>query len=159
MSEGADTNTQEGPPGDHLAVFISAANAETVDQPVQELADRDGHLISASVFRQKGERTPIAPVKVRVAHGCAASTAAAMLRKAADLLEADPSFLSASPGTTLRRDPDGALVRRKVTEEGLLAAADDLDDATRARLFDLLDQIRPAIRDDDPPLGDSDPEA
>ncbi|MEM7622288.1 MAG: hypothetical protein AAF235_03710 [Planctomycetota bacterium] len=145
-----DTNPAPADDRDaHLALFITGYNASSIEPEQGETADDDGHVVVASVLRQPGGQTPLAPVRIRVAHGVAPSTAAAMLRKAAYIIESDPGLVSEQPGMTSRRLPDGTIRRRHITAEGLLAAADDLDPITRSRLFSIIDQIKPTISEDE----------
>lgn len=157
------------------AVFFVANNAETWAETwpqrwsgdpnltpesvrdVADTADSDGHMVSAAVLRRGGPETPIAPVRAVVSHGVAPATAAAMLRKMADLIDRAPDVLSGEPGTSIRRLPDGTVRRVRVTLDALRGAADQVDDATRRKLLDALDELGPAIDDPppEPPLGES----
>jgi len=154
------------------AVFLVANNAETwaetwtdrwpgseTPDAVRETAataDADGHMVSAAVLRRGGSETPIAPVRAVVSHGVSPVTAAAMLRKMADLIEAAPDVVSAEPGNSVRRLPDGSVRRVRVTLEGLRGAAEQAEDAVRRKLLDALGDLGPAIDDPppEPPLGE-----
>ena len=109
------------------AIFLVANNADTwaetwtdrwpgaeTPESVREPAATaygDGHMISAAVLRRGGTETPIAPVRAVVSHGASPATAAAMLRKMADLIERAPELLSAEPGNSARLLPDGDVRR------------------------------------------------
>ncbi|MEM7754174.1 MAG: hypothetical protein AAF297_00905 [Planctomycetota bacterium] len=156
------------------AVFFVANNADTwaetwpqrwagdpdhLPESVRDTAataDTDGHMISAAVLRRGGSETPLAPVRAVVSHGVSPQTAAAMLRKMADLIERAPDVLSAEPGTSVRALPDGGVRRVKVTLDALRGAADQVDDATKRKLLDTLGELGPAIDDPppEPPLGE-----
>ncbi len=118
-------------------------------------ADADGHVIAATVLRRVNEDSPMAPVRAVVSHGVAPATAVAMLRKMADLIERAPEVLSAEPGNSVRRQPDGGVHRTRVTLDALRQAAAMLDEETRAKLLASFDEIGPAIDDPpaEPPLG------
>lgn len=138
------------------AIYLAAHNAETLDRPGLAAADQDGHIVTGTILRRSPPDPSLVPVRARVAHGVAPSTAATMLRKMAALLEQNPAFLSAEPGSALRRLPDGSSVRKHITPESLLALAERMEPDERTRLIDLLDKIRPAISEDDQlpgPLG------
>lgn len=131
-----------------VAVFLSGVNAETYEKLGDEAADGDGHIVSGAVLRRKSVDRSYVPIRVRVAHGVAAATAASMLRKMADLLDDEPDFLSADPGTAIRRMPDGTSMRKKLTPEGILQAADRLDSDDRARLIAMMEEIKLELTDD-----------
>lgn len=135
----------------HIGVFFTGHNADTVDLPpgLSVGGDADGHVIGGSVLRFQADETPLAPVKVRVSHGCAPATAAAMLRKVADAIEQRPEILREEPGWQVRRDGDGTVSKKKITVEALRAAAADLPPELREQVFDMLGRIGPAIGDDD----------
>lgn len=137
------------------AIYMAAHNAETLELTSSTDPDEDGHIVTATVLRKSPPDPSLVPVRARVAHGVAPSTAAAMLRKMADLLEQNPGFLSAEPGAAVRRLADGTSVRKRLTPEAISALAATLDPAERDRLTRLLDQIRPAITEDpdEPDLG------
>ena len=134
----------------HLAVYLTAHNRETIDHEGDLGEDHDGHLLSATVFRTPGEQSPMAPLKIRVAHGSSPAMIASMLRKAAQLIEDAPDMLASPPGRAFRRESDGSVRRRQVTVEGLKAAAEGVDESVRNQLESMLDHIRPAITDDEP---------
>lgn len=131
-----------------IGVFLTGHNAETMDAPMDLGGDEDGHIVGGAVLRFQATETPLAPVKVRVSHGCAPSTAAAMLRKMAEMIEREPNLLRDEPGWQARRLPDGTVAKKKITVEGLRAVAQDLSPEMRAQVLDMLDRIRPAIGDE-----------
>jgi hypothetical protein len=112
-------------------------------------ADADGHVVSATVLRRGGPETPMSPVRAVVSHGVAPTTAVAMLRKMADLIEQTPEILSAEPGNSARRLPDGGVSKTRVTLDNLRQASGMLDEDTRRKLLEAFGEIGPAI--DDPP--------
>jgi len=131
-----------------VAIFLSAVNAETYEKLGDESADAEGHIVSGAVLRRKSVDRSYVPVRVRVAHGVASATAVKMLRKMADLIEGEPDFLSAVPGTAIRRLPDGTSVRKKLTPEGILEAADRLDKDDRLRLLAMMEEIKLELTDE-----------
>jgi len=131
-----------------VAIFLSAVNAETYEKLGDESADSEGHIVSGAVLRRKSVDRSYVPVRVRVAHGVASATAVAMLRKMADLIEGEPDFLSSVPGTAIRRLPDGGSVRKQLTPEGILEAADRLDKDDRLRLMAMMEEIRLELTDE-----------
>jgi hypothetical protein len=131
-----------------IAVFLSGFNAETIDAGEELAPDAEGHILTAAVLRRAAVDRSMVPVRVRVAHGVAAQTAAGMLRKMADMIEREPGFLSSRPGTALRRLPDGDVLRKRLTPEGILAAADRLSQTDRERLLGSIEQIRAELSDD-----------
>lgn len=147
VGPGIDWSEGASPRPWHVGVFISGHNAESFEHAEHVEGDADGHVISGSVLRFQAMSTPLAPVQARVAHGCSVATAAAMLRKMADLIERAPEVLSGEPGWQVRRERDGGVARRRVTIEGLRAVAEDLDPGLRAWLLSRLDEIGPAIGD------------
>jgi len=135
------------------AIYMAAHNAETLELASTTEPDEDGHIVTATVLRRSPPDPTLVPVRARVAHGVAPSTAASMLRKMADLVEQNPGFLSAEPGAAVRRLADGTSIRKRLTPEGIIALAATLEPAERDRLTRLLDQIRPAITDEPGGLG------
>ncbi|MFT5422674.1 MAG: hypothetical protein ACI89L_000439 [Phycisphaerales bacterium] len=131
-----------------VAIFLSAVNAETYEKLGDESADAQGHIVSGAVLRRKSVDRSYVPVRVRVAHGVASATAVAMLRKMADLIEGEPDFLSSVPGTAIRRLPDGSSVRKTLTPEGILEAADRLDKDDRLRLMAMMEEIKLELTDE-----------
>ncbi len=125
-----------------LAVFLAAYNAESMEHAGELGADADGHLISATVLRRDESVTPMSPVRVRVAHGASPATAAAMLRKMADLIERSPDLLRGEAGTAARRLPDGSVSTHRLTPEGLKAAAERLGPEQRAAAIDQIERFR-----------------
>lgn len=135
----------------NLAVYLAGFNAETYDRADDPSADRDGHVVTATVLKREGQDSSLVPVRVRVGHGVAPATAAALLRKMADLIESNGDILRASPGLALRRNPDGTAQRRRITPDALAAAAEQMDPQMRERYLDMLDRIRDQITDDPRP--------
>lgn len=143
-----------------LAAYLSGYNASALDREDDPSADADGHVISGTVVHKPDTESPMAPVRVRIGHGVAPATAASMLRKMADMVEAAPDFLSDRPGAAVRRLPDGTAVKKQLTIEGMKQIADTLPEDERARFYRMLDQIRVQIDDhakDDPDGPDNDP--
>lgn len=138
-----------------LAAYLSGFNAATMDREDDPTADTDGHVISGSIINRPESESSTAPVRVRIGHGVAASTAAAMLRKMADMLEQTPEFLSEKPGFAVRRLPDGSTMTKQLTIENMKAVAQSLPKDERDRFYAMLDQIR--IQIDDHDTGKSDP--
>ncbi|MEZ6243569.1 MAG: hypothetical protein R3B57_11065 [Phycisphaerales bacterium] len=136
-----------------IAIYISGINVETFDKLDEPTADSDGHVIHATILKHDGPTGNLVPVKIRIDHGVAPATAAAMLRKAADMIEKTPDMLSADPGTAIRRLPDGSSVRKLLTPAKLLEAGRLLDEEDRKRLIDLVERLR----DDLPPDDDDTP--
>ncbi len=136
------------------AIYLAAHNAETLDRPGMHVADDDGHVVTGTILRRSPPDPSLVPVRARVAHGVAPTTAAAMLRKMADLLEQNPEFLSAEPGAAVRRLPDGTSIRKTITPESLISLAERMDADERSRLLNMLEKIRPAITEEERPLGD-----
>lgn len=134
-----------------IAIYISGINVETFDKLDEPTADADGHVIHATVLKHDGPTGNLVPVKIRIDHGVAPATAAAMLRKAADMIERTPDMLSADPGTAIRRLPDGSSVRKKLTPARLLEAGKLLDEEDRKRLIDLVERLRADLPPDDEP--------
>lgn len=132
----------------HLAAYISGMNASTFDREDDPAVDNDGHVINGTIIRRLDDQGSMVPVRVRIGHGVAAQTAAQMLRKMAEMLEDEPSFLNDRAGAAIRRLPDGTSQRKQLTIEGMLAASDDLSVEERNKLHAMLDQIR--IQIDDP---------
>ncbi|MEZ6318374.1 MAG: hypothetical protein R3B49_06420 [Phycisphaerales bacterium] len=146
MSEQPPTPTI--PSERQTAIYLAAHNAVTLELSSSTEPDEDGHIVTGTVLRRSPPDPTLVPVRARVAHGVAPSTAAAMLRKMADLLEQNPGFLSAEPGAAVRRLADGTSVRKRLTPEAISALAMTLEPAERDRLTRLLDQIRPAITEE-----------
>ncbi len=138
--EQSDTN--------HLAAYLSGMNAATFDRDDDPAVDADGHVINGTIIRRPEDQGSLVPVRVRIGHGVAAQTAASMLRKIADMLEDQPTFLNDRAGAAIRRLPDGTSQRKQLTIEGMLAAAEELSAEERAKLHAMLDVIR--IQIDDP---------
>lgn len=135
--------------GRNLAVYLAGHNAATHDREGHPSADPEGHIVSLAVLKRERGDTPMTPVRARISHGVSPQTAASMLRKMADLVEAAPEALSGEPGYQVRRDGDGTLVRRKITIEALLAAADEMEPDMRQRLMEMIDEIRSSIEEDE----------
>jgi hypothetical protein len=138
--ESGDTN--------YLAAYLSGMNAATFDRDEDPAVDADGHVINGTIIRRPEDQGSLVPVRVRIGHGVAAQTAASMLRKIADMLEDQPTFLNERAGAAIRRLPDGSSQRKQLTIEGMLAAAEELSVEERNKLHSMLDQIR--IQIDDP---------
>ncbi len=136
----------------HLAAYLSGLNASTIEREDDPAVDEDGHVITGTIIRRLEDQGSLAPVRVRIGHGVATQTAAAMLRKMADMLEDRPEFLSQRAGAAVRRMPDGSTQRKQLTIRGMLAAADEMSPQERAKLHAMLDEIR--IQIDDPDRGD-----
>lgn len=134
-----------------IAVYISGFNAESYDRPGDPAADAEGHVITATVLKREGVDPSLVPVRVRVGHGVSADTAVTMLRKIANLIERNPDLLSAMPGFAVRRAADGSAVRRRITPEGLMKAAEQLEGEDRDRMLEMLDKIRDQITDEPRP--------
>ena len=132
----------------HLAAYISGMNATTFDREDDPAVDEDGHVINGTIIRRIEDNGSMVPVRVRIGHGVAAQTAAQMLRKMADMLEGEPSFLNDRAGAAIRRLPDGTSQRKQLTVKGMLAASQELSVEERNKLHAMLDQIR--IQIDDP---------
>jgi len=132
----------------HLAAYLSGMNAATFDRDDDPAVDADGHVINGTIIRRPEDQGSLVPVRVRIGHGVAAQTAASMLRKIADMLEDQPTFLNERAGAAIRRLPDGSSQRKQLTIEGMLAAAEELSAEERAKLHAMLDVIR--IQIDDP---------
>jgi len=136
----ADTN--------YLAAYISGMNASTFDREDDPAVDEDGHVINGTIIRRIDDQGSMVPVRVRIGHGVSAQTASQMLRKIADMLENQPTFLNDRAGASIRRLPDGTSQRKQLTVEGMLAASEELSVEERNKLHAMLDQIR--IQIDDP---------
>jgi hypothetical protein len=130
-----------------IVVQLSAVNAATVDREGDALADAEGHVVTASVVRSRSAALSPAPVRAQVDHGVSAASAASMLRKMANLVEAGPGILSAEPGTGTRLRPDGSVETKRITPEQLRDAAKQFDGEIARRLLDVADLIEP-----DPPF-------
>lgn len=143
----ADILAEQGE-GSQTAIFLAGHNAETLELMSKTAPDEDGHIVTGTVLRRSPPDRSLVPVRARVAHGVAPSTAAAMLRKMADLLEQNPAFLSAEPGSAVRRLSDGSSVRKTITPEAVEKLAQTLEPRERERLTRILDRIRPAISDE-----------
>ena len=143
---------QEDLQTNHLAAYLSGHNASTLDREDDPAVDDDGHVVTGTIIRRLEDQGSLAPVRVRVGHGVSAQTAAAMLRKMADMLESAPDFLSQRAGAAVRRLPDGTTQRKQLTIKGMLAAAEEMSPEERAKLHSILDEIRVQI--DDPDKGD-----
>lgn len=134
-----------------IAIYISAFNAESYDRPGDPAADADGHVIGATVLRREAVDASLVPLRLRIGHGVSPDTAVSMLRKIADMIEQNPDVLSAMPGFALRRAPDGSAVRRRITPEGLIKAAEQMDGEDRDRMLEMIDRIRDEITDEPRP--------
>lgn len=135
-----------------IAVYLTAQNVVSVELPIEgDVADTDGHVVTGTVLRRRGVDRTLVPVRARIAHGVAPQTAAAMLRKMADMVEADPNFLSGPPGTAVRRTPEGEHIRKHLTPEALLAAAEGLDEEDREKLLSMMGEIRLELTDPEQP--------
>ncbi len=141
------------------AVYLAGINAETFDRLDEATADSDGHIINATILRREEPVQSLIPVRARVAHGVAPATAAAMLRKMADLIESAPDLVNAEPGTAYRRLPDGTSVRKKLTPKTLLEAGRMLDEDDRKRLIELIERLRDDLPADDEEGGAPGPDA
>ncbi len=135
----ADTN--------HLAVYLSGLNAETIDRHEDPSTDADGHVINGTVIKRPDDPGSLVPVRVRIGHGVSARTAAQMLRKMADMIEREPDFLSDRAGAAIRRLPDGSAARKQLTVEAMLAMAEQMGAEERQRLLANLPMIRVQIDD------------
>ncbi len=136
----------------HLAAYLSGMNASTIDREDDPAVDGDGHVVTGTIIRRLEDQGSLVPVRVRIGHGVSARTAASMLRKMADMIEAQPDFLSQRAGAAVRRLPDGSTQRKQLTIRGMLAAAEEMSPEERAKLHAMLDEIR--IQIDDPDRGD-----
>lgn len=136
----------------HLAAYLSGLNASTLDREDDPAVDAEGHVVTGTIIRRLEDQGSMAPVRVRIGHGVAPQTAAAMLRKMADMLEDQPDFLSQRAGAAVRRMPDGSTQRKQLTIRGMLAAAEEMSPEERKKLHAMLDEIRVQI--DDPDKGD-----
>lgn len=139
----ADTN--------HLAAYLSGMNAATFDRDDDPAVDKDGHVINGTIIRRIDDQGSMVPVRVRIGHGVSAQTASQMLRKMADMLEGEPTFLNERAGAAIRRLPDGTSQRKQLTIEGMLAASQELSVEERNKLHAMLDQIRIQIDDPEKP--------
>ena len=131
----------------HLAAYISGMNAATFDRDDDPAVDDDGHVINGTIIRRLDDQGSMVPVRVRIGHGVAAQTASQMLRKMADMIESEPTFLNDRAGAAIRRLPDGTSQRKQLTIEGMLAASNELSVEERNKLHAMLDQIRVQIDD------------
>lgn len=132
----------------HLAAYLSGMNAATFDRDGDPAVDEDGHVINGTIIRRLDDQGSLVPVRVRIGHGVAAQTAVQMLRKMADMIESQPTFLNDRAGAAIRRLPDGTSQRKQLTIQGMLAAAEEMSEEERTKLHAILDQIR--IQIDDP---------
>jgi len=135
------------PDTNHLAIYLSGLNAETHDRGDDPGVDEDGHVITGTIIKRPEDPGSIVPVRVRVGHGVSAQTAATMLRKMADMLEREPTFLSDRAGAAVRRLPDGSVQRKQLTIEGMIEVAKQLGEAEMQRLIANLPMIRVQIDD------------
>ncbi len=131
----------------HLAAYLSGLNASTLDREDDPAVDEDGHVITGTIIRRLEDQGSLAPVRVRIGHGVSAQTAATMLRKMADMLEQEPTFLSDRAGAAVRRQPDGSVQRKQLTIEGMIEVAKQLGEAEMQRLIANLPVIRVQIDD------------
>lgn len=131
----------------HLAAYLSGLNAETIDRGDDASADGDGHVITGTIIKRPEDPGSLVPVRVRVGHGVSAQTAAAMLRKMADMLEKEPGFLSDRAGAAIRRQPDGSALRKQLTIQGMLEVARQMGEEEMQRLMANLPLIRVQIDD------------
>lgn len=143
---------QEDLPTNHLAAYLSGMNASTIDREDDPAVDEDGHVVTGTIIRRLEDQGSLVPVRVRIGHGVSPQTAASMLRKMAQMLVAQPDFLSQRAGSAVRRLPDGSTQRKQLTIRGMLAAAEEMSPDERAKLHAMLDEIR--IQIDDPDRGD-----
>lgn len=133
-----------------IAAYLSGFHASLMDKEDDPSVDDDGHVITGTmIHRPEAEESSIVPVRVRVAHGVAAETAASMLRKMADMIEDQPGFLSDRPGSAVRRLPDGSSVKKQLTIKAMLAVAEQMSAEERHKLHAMLEQIRVQIDDQD----------
>jgi hypothetical protein len=139
------------PQARQLAIYLNGFNAETYDRADDPAADAQGHVVTATVLRRPIGDASLVPVRVRVGHGVSPATAAAMLRKMADLIEKNPDLLNAMPGLAVRRTADGGSERRRITPEGLAAFAATLGPDERDRMLEMIERIREQITDDPSP--------
>jgi len=141
-----------------LAAYLSGFNASTIDREDDPSADEDGHVITGTIIHRPGEReSSLVPVRVRIGHGVGAATAAAMLKKMAQMLEDQPEFLSDKPGAAVRRLPDGTSVKKQLTIRAMLEAVDQMTDEERSKFHAMIDQIRIQIDDHETGTGDNPP--
>jgi hypothetical protein len=139
MTEQNETN--------HLAIYLSGLNADTYEKGDDPSVDEDGHVITGTVIKRPEDPGSIVPVRVRVGHGVSAQTAAGMLRKMADMLEREPTFLSDRAGAAIRRQPDGTAQRKLLTVEGMLEVARQMGEDEMKRLLANLPSLRTQIDD------------
>ncbi len=131
----------------NLAAYFSGLNASAIDREDDPSTDDEGHVITGTIINRPDSEPSIAPVRVRIGHGVGSQTASQMLRKIADMIDLNPEFLSGTPGSAMRRMPDGSNVKKQLTIEGMLAVAEQLSEEDRNRLYQMLDQIRVQIDD------------
>ena len=136
-----------------LAAYLSGMNASTFDREDDPAVDEDGHVVNGTIIRRFEDQGSMVPVRVRIGHGVSAQTASQLLRKMADMLEDQPTFLNDRAGSAIRRLPDGTSQRKQLTVEGMLAAAENLSVEERNKLHAMLDQIRIQIDDPKKPDG------
>lgn len=134
-----------------IAIYISGFNAESYDRADDPGVDADGHVITATVLRREAVDPSLVPVRVRIGHGVAPETASGMLRKIADMIDSAPELMRAMPGFAVRRNPDGTSTRRRITPEGLIQAASQMEGDERDRMLEMIDKIRDQIIDDPRP--------
>lgn len=150
MSEQPDHNPYDQSDANetnHLAIYLSGLNADTYEKGDDPSVDPDGHVITGTVIKRPEDPGSIVPVRVRVGHGVSAQTAAAMLRKMADMLEQEPGFLSDRAGAAIRRQPDGTAQRKQLTVEGMIEVARQMGEAEMQRLLANLPVLRTQIDD------------
>ncbi|GEM_PF-1161863 len=145
MTEQSDISGQNET--NHLAIYLSGLNADTYEKGDDPSVDEDGHVITGTVIKRPEDPGSIVPLRVRVGHGVSAQTAAQMLRKMADMLEREPTFLSDRAGAAIRRLPDGTAQRKQLTVEGMLEVARQMGEAEMQRLLANLPALRTQIDD------------
>lgn len=134
---------------DRVSIFFSGQIATELNVPDEPTADEDGHIVGGTVMRRTEPDGPTAPVSARISHGVSPLTAAAMLRKMAEVIEGDPSILSGRPGHMARRLPGGSVVSKHLTAERVLADAEKLDPDTQQQMIGILRRIAWSIEGED----------
>lgn len=131
----------------HLAVYLSGLNADSYERGDDPSADTDGHVINGTIIKRPEDPGTLVPVRVRIGHGVSAHTAATMLRKMADMIEKEPTFLSDRAGAAIRRLPDGTALRKQLTVQAMIEAARQMGSEETQRLLANLPIIRVQIDD------------
>lgn len=131
----------------HLAVYLSGLNADSYERGDDPSADTDGHVINGTIIKRPEDPGTLVPVRVRIGHGVSAQTAATMLRKMADMIEKEPTFLSDRAGAAIRRLPDGTALRKQLTVQAMIEAARQMGSEETQRLLANLPIIRVQIDD------------